>query len=48
MFTITENCKGSCLFHCYYKNSILILLTGIIIGVFLEKQFLNKTNESNI
>jgi len=29
---MTKDCQGPCLLHCYYKNSIFLLLIGFIIG----------------
>lgn len=26
------DCKGPCLIHCYKKNSLIILLIGLLIG----------------
>jgi hypothetical protein len=30
------NCEGPCLLHCYKKNSIILLLIGIIIGYYIN------------
>jgi len=27
------SCQGPCLTHCYRKNSIILLLIGIVIGI---------------
>ena len=37
MISKVGNCQGPCLFHCYYKHSILLLFIGILIGYFLYK-----------
>ena len=33
-------CKGPCLYHCYKKNSIILLFIGFLVG-FIFKYFLN-------
>ena len=42
-----SNCQGPCLFHCYYKHSILLLLIGILIGYLLSKGKQNTFFNSN-
>ena len=32
------DCKGPCLKHCYYKNSILLFLIGFLLGLILNKR----------
>lgn len=39
------NCKGPCLLHCYYFNSVLLILFGIIIGYYISEY--NKKNIVN-
>ena len=40
------NCQGPCLLHCYYKNSILLLLIGFIIGLYIKPIYhLNLNDE---
>lgn len=36
---MTKDCQGPCLLHCYYKNSILLLLIGFIIGLITMKYY---------
>ena len=31
------DCKGPCLKHCYYKNSILLFIIGLLLGLILNK-----------
>ena len=38
------NCQGPCLTHCYKKNSILLIIVGILIGIILSELYRNKTN----
>ena len=28
-----KDCKGPCLAHCYYKNSIILILFGFLLGI---------------
>ena len=39
------NCKGPCLLHCYYKNSLILIFIGIIIGYYINNQINNKKIE---
>ncbi len=38
------NCQGPCLIHCYYKNSLILLLIGFILGIIISN-ILSKNRE---
>ena len=42
-----NNCNGPCLFHCYYKNSIILLLIGFIIGLSISNIKPKQKNDDN-
>ena len=44
---MSTNCKGPCLLHCYYKNSIILLLIGFIIGISFKQIFKFNFNKRN-
>ena len=33
------NCQGPCLTHCYEKNSIILIVVGILIGIILSELY---------
>lgn len=37
-----EDCKGPCLMHCYNKNSIILFVIGILIGLIIYGCFIKK------
>ena len=32
-------CQGPCLLHCYKRNSVILLLIGIFIGILISEWF---------
>lgn len=41
------NCQGPCLFHCYKKNSLILLLIGVLIGLCLNQSNIEKYFSKN-
>ena len=39
------NCQGPCLVHCYYKNSIVLLLIGFLIGLYAKHIYYSYCNK---
>lgn len=42
------NCEGPCLSHCYYKNSFLLLIIGIIIGYLIYKNICIQSKKKKL
>lgn len=39
---MTIECQGPCLLHCYYTNSIILVLIGIFIGLAIKHIYDSK------
>ncbi len=41
------NCQGPCLLHCYYKNSLLLLVIGFLLGLVFSHYYKNNNKSKN-